>query len=136
QATLEAVKLRLRPIIMTSFAFILGVVPLVFAFGAGAEMRRNLGLAVFSGMLGVTVFGIFLTPVFYSVIARLSEAPVLRSPRVQAFNRSVLWGLRQARNVAMLGIPWILSQNGNGMISDASAKRREAEHPSSDDVPV
>jgi hydrophobe/amphiphile efflux-1 (HAE1) family protein len=68
QATLEACKLRLRPIIMTSFAFILGVLPLVIAEGAGAEMRRTLGTAVFAGMLGVTLFGIFLTPVFYSVI--------------------------------------------------------------------
>lgn len=67
-ATLEASRLRLRPIVMTSFAFIFGVVPLVFAHGAGAEMRHSLGLAVFSGMLGVTCFGIFLTPVFYYVI--------------------------------------------------------------------
>ncbi|MBN9122325.1 MAG: efflux RND transporter permease subunit [Planctomycetes bacterium] len=69
-ATLEAVRLRLRPIVMTSFAFILGVVPLVLAQGAGAEMRRTLGIAVFSGMLGVTFFGIFLTPVFYYAIER------------------------------------------------------------------
>jgi multidrug efflux pump len=68
EATLEACRLRLRPILMTSFAFILGVVPLVIATGAGAEMRRSLGVAVFSGMLGVTLFGIFLTPVFYYVI--------------------------------------------------------------------
>ncbi len=68
QATLEACKLRLRPIVMTSFAFILGVVPLVLAVGAGSEMRRTLGTAVFGGMLGVTAFGIFLTPVFYYVI--------------------------------------------------------------------
>jgi multidrug efflux pump subunit AcrB len=68
EATLEACRLRLRPILMTSFAFILGVVPLVIAEGAGAEMRRTLGTAVFSGMLGVTFFGIFLTPVFYFVI--------------------------------------------------------------------
>ena len=68
QATLEACQLRLRPIMMTSFAFILGVVPLVLSDGAGAEMRRTLGTAVFSGMLGVTLFGIFLTPVFYYVI--------------------------------------------------------------------
>jgi multidrug efflux pump len=68
QATLEACKLRLRPIMMTSFAFILGVVPLVISEGAGAEMRRTLGIAVFSGMLGVTLFGIFLTPVFFYVI--------------------------------------------------------------------
>jgi multidrug efflux pump len=68
RATLEACELRLRPIIMTSFAFILGVAPLVFARGAGAEMRQALGIAVFSGMLGVTFFGIFLTPVFFYVI--------------------------------------------------------------------
>jgi len=68
QATLNACQLRLRPIIMTSFAFILGVVPLMVSQGAGAEMRRTLGVAVFSGMLGVTLFGIFLTPVFYYVI--------------------------------------------------------------------
>jgi multidrug efflux pump len=68
EATLEACRLRLRPIIMTSFAFIFGVLPLVISSGAGAEMRRALGTAVFSGMLGVTMFGIFLTPVFYYVI--------------------------------------------------------------------
>src|SRR5207244_9507254 len=67
-ATLEACRLRLRPIMMTSFAFILGVVPLMLSVGAGAEMRRTLGTAVFAGMLGVTLFGIFLTPVFYYVI--------------------------------------------------------------------
>jgi multidrug efflux pump len=68
KATVEACRLRLRPIMMTSFAFILGVVPLALAVGAGAEMRRTLGIAVFSGMLGVTLFGILLTPVFYYVI--------------------------------------------------------------------
>jgi multidrug efflux pump len=68
EATLTACRLRLRPIMMTSFAFILGVLPLVLSSGAGAEMRRTLGTAVFSGMLGVTLFGIFLTPVFYYVI--------------------------------------------------------------------
>ena len=68
EATLEACHLRLRPIVMTSLAFILGVVPLVISEGAGAEMRRTLGTAVFGGMLGVTAFGIFLTPVFYYVI--------------------------------------------------------------------
>jgi len=73
EATLEACALRLRPIMMTSFAFILGVVPLVIAEGAGAEMRRTLGTAVFSGMLGVTLFGIFLTPVFYYVIQWLGD---------------------------------------------------------------
>ena len=68
EATVDASKLRLRPILMTSFAFILGVVPLVLATGAGAEMRSTLGIAVFSGMLGVTIFGVFFTPVFYYVI--------------------------------------------------------------------
>lgn len=68
EAVLEAAKLRLRPILMTSLAFILGVVPLVLGKGAGAEMRVALGTAVFSGMLGVTAFGIFFTPVFYAVV--------------------------------------------------------------------
>jgi multidrug efflux pump len=63
----------LRPIIMTSFAFIFGVVPLMLGAGAGAEMRRTLGTAVFGGMLGVTLFGIFLTPVFFYVIQWLSD---------------------------------------------------------------
>jgi multidrug efflux pump len=72
-AAVQACKLRLRPILMTSFAFILGVVPLVLATGAGAEMRTALGIAVFSGMLGVTFFGIFLTPVFYVSIRWLVE---------------------------------------------------------------
>jgi multidrug efflux pump len=76
EATVEASKLRLRPILMTSFAFILGVVPLMVAKGAGAEMRVALGVAVFSGMLGVTVFGIFFTPVFYVVIRWFSPSPV------------------------------------------------------------
>lgn len=71
EATVEASKTRLRPIVMTSFAFILGVVPLMLGSGAGAEMRRTLGVAVFSGMLGVTLFGVFLTPVFFLVVMRL-----------------------------------------------------------------
>lgn len=69
-APIEAAQVRLRPIIMTSFAFILGVLPLVIAEDAGAEMRRTLGNAVFFGMLGVTLFGIFLTPVFFYVIRK------------------------------------------------------------------
>ena len=87
ESTLEACELRLRPIMMTSFAFILGVVPLMLAEGAGAEMRRTLGTAVFAGMLGVTLFGIFLTPVFFYVIQRLSEwwagHPPTRAARVE-----------------------------------------------------
>jgi multidrug efflux pump len=73
-AAVEAAAARLRPIVMTSFAFILGVIPLVFARGAGAEMRRTLGMAVFTGMLGVTLFGIILTPVFFYVVRRLTGA--------------------------------------------------------------
>jgi multidrug efflux pump len=73
QATLAACQLRLRPIIMTSFAFIFGVVPLMLSVGAGAEMRQTLGTAVFAGMLGVTLFGIFLTPVFFYVIQWVND---------------------------------------------------------------
>jgi len=77
EAILAACELRLRPIIMTSFAFIVGVIPLLLSEGAGAEMRRTLGTAVFAGMLGVTLFGIFLTPVFYYIIQWISD---LRGP--------------------------------------------------------
>ena len=72
QAAIEASRLRLRPILMTSMAFIMGVVPLVTSTGAGAEMRAAMGVAVFSGMIGVTFFGIFMTPVFYVLVRRLS----------------------------------------------------------------
>ncbi|MFY0752342.1 efflux RND transporter permease subunit [Pseudomonas sp. NFX5] len=72
-AVLEACRLRLRPILMTSFAFIMGVVPLVLSSGAGAEMRHAMGVAVFSGMIGVTFFGLLLTPVFYVLIRRYVE---------------------------------------------------------------
>ncbi len=74
-ASVEAARVRLRPILMTSFAFILGVFPLVIAHGAGAEMRQTLGMAVFAGMIGVTLFGIYLTPVFYYVIRGLVRTP-------------------------------------------------------------
>jgi len=80
EATVEASRLRLRPILMTSLAFILGVLPLVVAEGAGAEMRRTLGLAVFSGMLGVTLFGIFLTPVFFYSLLRGSGLGKAKQP--------------------------------------------------------
>jgi len=84
EAALEACHLRLRPILMTSIAFIMGVVPLVFSSGAGAEMRHAMGVAVFAGMLGVTFFGLFLTPVFYVLLRTLAkrfEKPaVVRAP--------------------------------------------------------
>ena len=73
EAALDASKIRFRPIIMTSLAFIFGVLPLVVATGAGAEMRQSLGTAVFSGMIGVTLFGIFLTPVFFFSLMWLRE---------------------------------------------------------------
>ena len=79
-AAVEASTVRLRPILMTSFAFILGVFPLMISHGAGAEMRRTLGTAVFFGMLGVTLFGIFLTPVFFYVVRRLTQSG---HPRIQ-----------------------------------------------------
>jgi len=80
-AAIEAAHLRLRPILMTSFAFIMGVVPLVFSSGAGAEMRHAMGIAVFSGMLGVTFFGLFLTPVFY-VLMRALEKRITKTEEV------------------------------------------------------
>jgi multidrug efflux pump len=94
ESILEACRLRLRPILMTSFAFILGVLPLVIASGAGAEMRRALGTAVFSGMIGVTFFGILLTPVFYLVIAQASEWQVFRSSVLAKVGTAALDALR------------------------------------------
>ncbi len=82
-AAIEAARLRLRPILMTSFAFIMGVVPLILSSGAGAEMRHAMGVAVFSGMLGVTFFGLFLTPVFY-VLMRSLEKRFVPSTRVNS----------------------------------------------------
>jgi len=78
EAVVEACRLRLRPILMTAFAFILGVVPLMLATGPGAEMRQSLGTAVFSGMLGVTFFGLFLTPVFFVALRRLVPYEALK----------------------------------------------------------
>ena len=83
-AAIEASRLRLRPILMTSLAFILGVVPLVIARGAGAELRWSLGITVFSGMIGVTLFGIFLTPVFYEKLTGLSDRWRARRPEPEA----------------------------------------------------
>ncbi|AZW42826.1 efflux RND transporter permease subunit [Bordetella bronchiseptica] len=83
-AVLQAARLRLRPILMTSFAFIAGVVPLVLATGAGAEMRHAMGIAVFAGMLGVTLFGLLLTPVFYVVVRKLALRRKARQARLGA----------------------------------------------------
>ncbi len=96
EATLEACKLRLRPILMTSFAFILGVVPLLLGTGAGAEMRRTLGVAVFSGMLGVTLFGILLTPVFFYVIEGFIDRRAAGAKHPRLFRRALTLPFRAA----------------------------------------
>ena len=87
-AALDAVRLRLRPILMTSIAFIAGVFPLVVSTGAGAEMRRAMGVAVFAGMIGVTFFSLFLTPVFYVVLEKLGarQAKPAGEPSVDGFS--------------------------------------------------
>ena len=91
QAAIEASRLRLRPILMTSIAFVMGVLPLVLATGAGAEMRQAMGVAVFSGMIGVTAFGLFLTPVFYVLLRALTGNRPLKLhgdvPHVEALAR-------------------------------------------------
>jgi multidrug efflux pump len=104
EATVEASRLRLRPILMTSFSFILGVVPLVIATGAGAEMRRSLGTAVFSGMIGVTFFGIFLTPIFFYVITGIGELPMFSTPRMRRLGFVTVVLL----NIILLGLPALL----------------------------
>jgi len=78
QAAIESSRLRLRPILMTSLAFVMGVLPLVLSEGAGAEMRKTMGVAVFAGMIGVTAFGLFLTPVFYVLLRKLTGNKPLR----------------------------------------------------------
>ncbi|HVX60456.1 MAG TPA: multidrug efflux RND transporter permease subunit [Pirellulales bacterium] len=92
-ATQTASQLRLRPILMTSFAFVFGVVPLVVAKGAGAEMRQALGVAVFSGMLGVTLFGVLLTPMFFYVIEWIGECKQFSGPRVRGCTSAAFGGL-------------------------------------------
>lgn len=91
QAAIEASRLRLRPILMTSLAFVMGVLPLVLSTGAGSEMRHAIGIAVFAGMIGVTSFGIFLTPVFYVVLRTLAGNRPLKLhgevPHLEAFAR-------------------------------------------------
>ncbi|WP_199271407.1 multidrug efflux RND transporter permease subunit [Paraglaciecola sp. L1A13] len=82
EAILEAGRLRLRPILMTSIAFIMGVVPMVLSTGPGAEMRQAMGVAVFSGMIGVTLFGLLLTPLFYYVLAKRGEQNALSSTQL------------------------------------------------------
>jgi hydrophobe/amphiphile efflux-1 (HAE1) family protein/NodT family efflux transporter outer membrane factor (OMF) lipoprotein len=96
-AAIEACRLRLRPILMTSIAFIAGVFPLVVAHGAGAEMRQAMGIAVFSGMIGVTLFGLFLTPVFYVTLMKLG---LKKKPATTPASKNILPG----SNAAATGI--------------------------------
>ncbi len=95
-ATVEACRLRLRPILMTSLAFIIGVIPLALSTGAGQEMRRSLGITVFYGMVGVTLFGIFLTPVFFYVILGLDEAWQLVTSAARWIGSTIVGGLSGA----------------------------------------
>jgi multidrug efflux pump len=125
EATLEACRLRLRPIIMTSMAFILGVVPLLYSQGAGAEMRQSLGVPVFSGMLGVTIFGIMLTPVFFYVIDTVSESHVFANPLVRKVSGIAL-------GIITLSILWrpfvqIAAQRMQGRPRKSPAKIEEPE---------
>jgi len=112
EAALAACRLRLRPIVMTSMAFILGVVPLLVARGAGAEMRKTLGTTVFSGMLGVTLFGLVLTPVFFVVIDKFAHMSFFRYRWAKLGSRVVL-------DVMTLGIPRMI-----GMIRSLKPTRR------------
>jgi multidrug efflux pump len=140
EATLAACQLRLRPIIMTSFAFILGVVPLLVGHGAGAEMRRTLGTAVFSGMLGVTLFGIFLTPVFFYVIDRLRDTHVVHSQGLIGFNRGLLEinryllaSLNLLMLAATLGLPWVFTyRNKKSQIANPKSQKNPNNQISND----
>ena len=106
QSALDACILRLRPIVMTSLAFILGVLPLILGQGAGAEMRRTLGTTVFSGMLGVTIFGLVLTPVFFVVTDRLGSARVFHAGPLREAGDVILWILRFGWLFPLLSIPF------------------------------
>jgi multidrug efflux pump subunit AcrB len=86
-AAIEAAHLRLRPILMTSLTFIFGVLPLIVATGAGSEMRQALGTVVFFGMIGVTFFGVFFTPVFFKLIRKLTGKNVLKEHEVTEGSR-------------------------------------------------
>lgn len=116
EATLEASRLRLRPILMTSFAFILGVLPLVVASGAGAEMRRSLGTAVFSGMIGLTLFGIFLTPLFFFVIQGLGDTPIFGEVSVRWIGSSAAGGLVGLLGGFLVGKLGMISPLGGAVV--------------------
>jgi multidrug efflux pump len=128
EAALAACKLRLRPIVMTSFAFILGVSPLLIAHGAGAEMRRTLGTAVFSGMLGVTLFGIFLTPVFFTVIDWLAGWNIFQSRLARGLRFVLLFFFA-------LGFVWMLMRLSGDMARHKWRKSRDSEPPDDSNKP-
>jgi multidrug efflux pump subunit AcrB len=86
EAAVTAARTRLRPILMTSLAFIFGVFPLVVATGAGSEMRQSLGTAVFAGMLGVTAFGLLFTPAFYTVVRKIGRAKLTAKDKAKSSN--------------------------------------------------
>jgi multidrug efflux pump len=142
EAALAACKLRLRPIIMTSLAFILGVSPLIISTGAGAEMRRTLGTAVFSGMLGVTLFGIVLTPVFFFTIDWLGESRLFHSRLAHrigniALDVLALRGVRKATaHVLRVARKQPVEVQVNGVVihetQQTKQETRERRHPDKD----
>jgi multidrug efflux pump subunit AcrB len=124
EATLEACKLRIRPIVMTSIAFVLGVVPLIMSKGAGAEMRRTLGTAVFSGMIGVTLFGIVLTPVFFFSIDWLGESRLFASRFIRRLSGILIdaLSLRPVRKAAA-AVAHHVAAVQNGKAAKVAARR-------------
>jgi multidrug efflux pump len=128
EAALDAFRLRLRPIVMTSFAFILGVVPLLISHGAGSEMRRTLGTAVFSGMLGVTMFGIFLTPIFFTMVDRLGGSRLLHSRLAQ-------WIVFLTLGIFALGFVWMLLRFLGNLLRNRWHRLQASEPPDDADKP-
>jgi multidrug efflux pump len=126
EATLEACQLRVRPILMTSFAFILGVVPLLVGSGAGAEMRKPLGVAVFSGMIGVTLFGIFLTPVFFYTIEGFIDTPLFSSARARRIGAVLHFPLR----ILVLVLSWLPTALVRGMQRHSTIRAGSRKLPS------
>ncbi len=124
-ATLEACRLRLRPIVMTSLAFILGVMPLLVSTGAGSEMRRTLGTAVFGGMLGVTLFGIFLTPVFFSTIDWLGDSQLFASRWARRLGGVALdvFALRGVRQLGRLVVVSVRRAGVNGAAANGHPEK-------------
>jgi multidrug efflux pump len=104
EAALAACRLRLRPILMTSLAFILGVLPLLISRGPGFEMRRTLGTTVFAGMLGVTFFGLFLTPVFFLVVEKMIQWQTWRHWHARRWLTSAIWSVGPTRKRGIAGL--------------------------------